>query len=52
MLLASVRRLLASEACDACAPTESTYLLHWRGNVPRVETMEAFMAVQQEGKIR
>ena len=28
------------------------YLLHWRGGVPLAETMEAFMALQQMGKIR
>jgi aldehyde reductase len=28
------------------------YLLHWRGNVPFAETMEAFMALQRAGKIR
>ena len=28
------------------------YLLHWRGSVPLSETMEAFMALQQSGKIR
>jgi diketogulonate reductase-like aldo/keto reductase len=28
------------------------YLLHWRGNVPLAETMEAFVALQQAGKIR
>lgn len=28
------------------------YLLHWRGDVPLAETMEAFMALQQAGKIR
>ena len=28
------------------------YLLHWRGNVPLPETMEAFMALQRAGKIR
>ena len=28
------------------------YLLHWRGSVPFAETMEAFMALQQAGKIR
>ena len=28
------------------------YLLHWRGNVPLAETLEAFMALQQAGKIR
>ena len=28
------------------------YLLHWRGNIPLGETMEAFMALQKAGKIR
>jgi diketogulonate reductase-like aldo/keto reductase len=28
------------------------YLLHWRGNIPLSETMEAFVALQQSGKIR
>jgi len=28
------------------------YLLHWRGSVPLAETMEAFMALQKDGKIR
>jgi diketogulonate reductase-like aldo/keto reductase len=28
------------------------YLLHWRGDVPLAETLEAFMALQQAGKIR
>ena len=28
------------------------YLLHWRGSVPLSETMEAFVALQQAGKIR
>ena len=28
------------------------YLLHWRGNVPLGETMEAFVALQRAGKIR
>lgn len=28
------------------------YLLHWRGDVPLAETTEAFMALQQAGKIR
>jgi diketogulonate reductase-like aldo/keto reductase len=28
------------------------YLLHWRGSVPLAETMGAFMALQQAGKIR
>src|SRR5882762_5549948 len=28
------------------------YLLHWRGDIPLAETMEAFHALQQAGKIR
>ena len=28
------------------------YLLHWRGNVPLAETMDAFMTLQHSGKIR
>lgn len=28
------------------------YLLHWRGSVPLAETLEAFMALRQAGKIR
>jgi len=28
------------------------YLLHWRGNVPFAETLEAFAALQDAGKIR
>jgi diketogulonate reductase-like aldo/keto reductase len=28
------------------------YLLHWRGKPPLEETMEAFLALQEEGKIR
>ncbi|MFC8038015.1 aldo/keto reductase [Paenarthrobacter sp. NPDC057355] len=28
------------------------YLLHWRGNVPLAETLEAFEHLQQDGKIR
>ncbi|WP_420996441.1 aldo/keto reductase [Cupriavidus sp. 30B13] len=28
------------------------YLLHWRGGVPLAETMAAFLALQQAGKIR
>jgi diketogulonate reductase-like aldo/keto reductase len=28
------------------------YLLHWRGSVPLAETVEAFMALRQSGKIR
>lgn len=28
------------------------YLLHWRGNVPLVETVDAFLRLQRDGKIR
>jgi len=28
------------------------YLLHWRGNVPLAETLQAFMRLRQAGKIR
>ncbi|HTX23407.1 MAG TPA: aldo/keto reductase [Steroidobacteraceae bacterium] len=28
------------------------YLLHWRGQVPFAETLEAFLGLQQQGKIR
>ena len=28
------------------------YLLHWRGNVPLADTMDAFMALRHSGKIR
>ncbi len=28
------------------------YLLHWRGDVPLAETLEAFQALQRDGKIR
>jgi len=28
------------------------YLLHWRGSVPLADTLQAFMALQQAGKIR
>ena len=28
------------------------YLLHWRGNVPFAETLEAFVALQKAGKIQ
>jgi diketogulonate reductase-like aldo/keto reductase len=28
------------------------YLLHWRGNVPLAETIDAFMALKHSGKIR
>lgn len=50
-------RLGAAAACERSLRRLRTdridlYLLHWRGNVPLAETMEAFMALQQEGKIR
>lgn len=32
--------------------TRWLHLLHWRGNVPLAETMEAFMALKQAGQIR
>jgi diketogulonate reductase-like aldo/keto reductase len=28
------------------------YLLHWRGDIPLEETLDAFLALQQQGKIR
>jgi diketogulonate reductase-like aldo/keto reductase len=28
------------------------YLLHWRGNVPLAETVDAFLRLQRDGKIR
>jgi diketogulonate reductase-like aldo/keto reductase len=28
------------------------YLLHWRGSVPLIETLEAFQSLKREGKIR
>jgi diketogulonate reductase-like aldo/keto reductase len=28
------------------------YVLHWLGTIPLAETIEAFMALQQAGKIR
>jgi diketogulonate reductase-like aldo/keto reductase len=50
-------RLGAAAACERSLRRLRTdqidlYLLHWRGNVPLAETMEAFMALQQAGKIR
>ena len=47
----------AAAACDRSLRRLRTdridlYLLHWRGSVPLAETMEAFMALQQAGKIR
>lgn len=50
------RRRMAT-ACEASLRRLGTdridlYLLHWRGDVPLAETMEAFMALQSAGKIR
>jgi diketogulonate reductase-like aldo/keto reductase len=47
----------AVEACERSLRRLRTdridlYLLHWRGHVPLAETMEAFMALRQAGKIR
>jgi len=44
-------------ACDGSLGRLKTdridlYLMHWRGNVPLSETMEAFLRLQQAGKIR
>ncbi len=52
---ASLRGAVA--ACERSLRRLSTdridlYLLHWRGSVPLAETMEAFMGLQQAGKIR
>jgi len=52
---ASRRRMPA--ACEASLRRLGTdhvdlYLLHWRGDVPLAETMEAFIALQSAGKIR
>lgn len=40
----SLRRLLTDRI--------DLYLLHWRGNVPLAETLEAFLTLQAAGKIR
>lgn len=45
------------EACDRSLKRLKTdridlYLLHWRGNAPLAETLEAFAALQKAGKIR
>lgn len=45
------------EACDRSLKRLKTdridlYLLHWRGNVPLAESLEAFTALQKAGKIR
>jgi diketogulonate reductase-like aldo/keto reductase len=47
----------ASAACERSLRRLGTdridlYLLHWRGSVPLAETAEAFMELQEEGKIR
>jgi diketogulonate reductase-like aldo/keto reductase len=50
-------RLGAVAACERSLRRLRTdrldlYLLHWRGSVPLAETMEAFMTLQRDGKIR
>ena len=45
------------KACEASLARLGTdrldlYLLHWRGNVPLAETVQAMQALQQAGKIR
>ncbi|WP_346293145.1 aldo/keto reductase [Sphaerothrix gracilis] len=52
---ASYQGVLA--ACDRSLKRLQTdyldlYLLHWRGSVPLAETLEAFQALKQAGKIR
>jgi len=47
----------AAAACERSLRRLNTdrldlYLLHWRGDVPLAETMTAFQALQQAGKIR
>src|SRR5438128_4668929 len=47
----------AVEACERSLQRLATdhldvYLLHWRGAVPLVETLEAFQSLKQAGKIR
>jgi diketogulonate reductase-like aldo/keto reductase len=47
----------AIEACERSLKRLKTdridlYLLHWRGNAPLAETLEAFTALQNAGKIR
>jgi diketogulonate reductase-like aldo/keto reductase len=50
-------REAAAAACERSLRRLNTdridlYLLHWRGNVPLAETIEAFMALKRAGKIR
>ena len=45
------------EACERSLKRLETdridlYLLHWRGSVPLAETLEAFLRLQRDGKIR
>ncbi|NEQ33570.1 MAG: aldo/keto reductase, partial [Leptolyngbya sp. SIO4C5] len=52
---ASYQGVLA--ACDRSLKRLQTdyldlYLLHWRGSIPLAETLEAFQALKQAGKIR
>jgi diketogulonate reductase-like aldo/keto reductase len=47
----------AVQACERSLKRLGTdrldlYLLHWRGNIPFAETLDAFMGLQQAGKIR
>ena len=46
--IAACERSLRRLACDHI----DLYLLHWRGNVPLADTMDAFMALRHSGKIR
>lgn len=46
--LAACERSLARLRTDCI----DLYLLHWRGNVPFAETVDAFECLQREGKIR
>jgi diketogulonate reductase-like aldo/keto reductase len=50
-------RKAARDACDASRKrlgldTIDLYLLHWRGSVPLLETIEAFLELQAKGAIR
>src|SRR5690349_25100496 len=46
--VAACERSLKRLGCEVI----DLYLLHWRGNVPLEETMEAFARLQSSGKIR